>query len=137
MGLENGYKSFKDIYQDNGEEITVIIPDTPYNPDFRARNTIQTWNVTNSPDQLSVEEWVGNTLVDRSLHELTIVNNSGINKRITFDAHYFFNDEDGCATGSIIEIGAGGTAYFIGTGNYREGNLVLVLSTGTQDDRKI
>jgi len=137
MGLDNGYKPYKDTYQDNGEEFTVKPAETPFSPDFRARNTIQKWDIINSPADIDVAAWVGTTLISRSLHEITIVNNSGIKKTLTFGSSYDMPEFQGCTEGTKVEIGAGGTAYFIGTGIGVEENLKLALRTGSLDDRKI
>ena len=77
MGLTNGYRTFRNNYIDDGEQLSVIMTPT-FTPDFKNRHTLQNWTV--SPTSTSrttdpeagvrvVEAWVGGTLKESSLHE--------------------------------------------------------------------
>lgn len=133
MGLEK-YRQYKDNFLDDGLEISVSM--TPeFVPDFFNRNTIQVWNV-GAIAASEVKKWVGNTLTERTSHEISIVNNSNATKEIKFASLYSFPD-DVSADGHTVTIGPNGTAYFYATAIFSKGNLVMVLRTGSQDDRKI
>jgi hypothetical protein len=58
----------------------------PADFDFYNRNTIQVWDVS-SVASVEVRKWKGVTLEDRSLHEITIVNNNNT-KAIKFSSIY-------------------------------------------------
>jgi len=134
MGL-NGYRTYRDTYQDDGEEILKILGET-FRPDFHNRHTIQIWDVSNS-STVYIDKWIGTTLKNRSLHEITIPNNSSIHKIITFANNYVLEDEDTYTDNNkpYILIGAGETAYFYCTAILVDGNLIFEMRTGSQDDR--
>lgn len=133
MGL-TGYRSFKDKYIDDGKENLEIL-DGEFSPDFFNRHTIQIWDIS-ATDDAEVVKWTGATLTARTSHEITIVNNSGVTKHISFDANYNLMDEafEGDA---ILEIGAYGSAHFYATALIEGNNLIFSMRTGSQDDRKI
>jgi hypothetical protein len=134
MGLENKYRSYKDKYIDDGRENLEIL-EGAFTPDFFNRDTIQIWDVS-AADAPVVNKWIGSTLTDRTSHEISIVNNSGAKKTISFDVSYHLIDEVFNESTSI-EIGPNGTAYFYCTAILDNGNLVFSMRTGSQDDRKI
>ena len=131
MGLEN-YRPYKDEFPDEGLEIYETLPEE-FAPDFRNRHTIQMWNAS-ALAEYTVTKWKGVTLNERTLHEITIANNSNISKNIKFSNSYEFPD-DTSVDGHTVTIGPNGAAYFYATAIYRENNLVLVLRTGSQDKR--
>jgi hypothetical protein len=129
------YKDYYRTYQDDGYEVVTTIPSGYYTPDFWSRNTIQTWDVSNA-SAVSVLRWNGATLVESSLHTLTIVNNGTSEKQVTFSGEYVFPDENFKGDQSI-KIGPGGSAFFYCTALYQDGTLLFALRKGSQDDRKI
>lgn len=128
------YKSYKREFNDLGLEKLVTLPGGTYLPDFENRNTIQLWDITNS-DNHTIMSWVGTTLIDRSLHEIKIVNGSASSKDMNFSVAYDMIDEV-FAGERVITIGPGGTAHFYCTGIHKDGTLVLSMRTGSQDKRK-
>lgn len=132
-----GYRAYRDIYYDNGMEISDILQ-REYSPDFHNRHTMQLWD-TGGDRLININKWIGTTLEDRSLHEIYIVNNGNINVVISFSADYILEDEDTFneANRSSITIGPNGTAFFYCTGILDNNNLFLKLRTGSQDDKKI
>lgn len=136
MGL-NGYRNFREAYKDDGAQKLEILT-AEYAPDFLNRNTIQVWDASNYPTT-AVTKWVGTTLSDRTIHEITIVNNSNTQKEITFTSNYLLVDEttvDSNGKPNVV-IGPMGTAYFYCAAIMVNGNLELEMRTGSQDDRKI
>lgn len=133
MGLEK-YRQYKDNFLDDGLEISVSMGQE-FVPDFFNRNTIQIWNV-GAVESARVNKWVGNTLTERTSHEISIVNNSNATKVVSFASLYSFPD-DVSLDGHTVTIGPNGTAYFYATAIFKGGNLIMVLRTGSQDDRKI
>jgi hypothetical protein len=85
MGLGK-YRPYKDEFHDEGYEKRVTVP-ADFVPDFYNRNTIQVWDVS-SVASVEVRKWKGVTLEDRSLHEITIVNNNNTAKAIKFSSIY-------------------------------------------------
>lgn len=134
MGLENKYRSYKDKYIDDGREHLETV-DKELNPDFFNRNTIQIWNISSTEDP-SILKWIGSTLTDRTVHEISIVNNSSEKKSVTFDVNYHLMDEV-FEDDTSIEIGPNGSAHFYCTAILEGGNLVFAMRTGSQDDRKV
>lgn len=133
MGL-NKYRSYKDRFIDDGEEMLVIV-EKDFTPDFKNRNTIQLWDVS-AVDNPTVNKWKGTTLSERTLHEITIVNNSNTEKIISFTSNYELTDEE-FISDLDIRIGANGTAYFYCTAVLDNNNLVFNMRTGSQDMRKL
>jgi len=133
MGL-NKYRSYKDRLIDDGEDIMVIV-EKDFKPDFKNRHTIQLWDITSVEDP-TVSKWIGSTLTDRTLHEITIVNNSNTEKILTFSTNYVLADEE-FVNGLDLKIGPQGTAYFYCTATMNRNNLVFNMRTGSQDDRKL
>lgn len=133
----SGYRAERDHYVDEGREVLEItVP--PFSPNFYNRNTIQIWDVSNY-STVDIIKWQGTTLKDRSLHEITLVNNSGENREIKFLTSYTLPDEDtvGIDNATTITIGPNGSAHFYCSAVFVDGNLELSLRTGSQDDRKI
>ena len=129
------YKDYYRSYQDDGYEVVKSLPSGDYSPDFWSRNTIQTWDISNSSG-INIVRWNGTTLVDSSLHTLTIVNSGTTEKEVKFSGEYLFPDES-FPGDQNIKIGPGGSAFFYCTALYQSGALNFVLRKGSQDDRKI
>ncbi|MCK5787956.1 MAG: hypothetical protein KAH32_03085, partial [Chlamydiia bacterium] len=106
-------------------------------PDFYNRNTIQIWDASNYTE-IKVNKWKGATLTDRTIHEITIVNNSNTEVEIDFNGIYILSDEETIGAGGlpVVVIGANETAYFYATALIHEGNLEMNFRTGSQDTRK-
>lgn len=128
-------KEYYRSFQDDGHEVVITIPSGDFAPDFYSRNTIQTWDISNS-DGIQVLRWSGTTLVESSIHTVTIVNGGTVAKKIEFSGEYAFPDEASPDLAEI-EIGPGGSAFFYCTAVYQSGALLFVLRKGSQDDRKI
>lgn len=126
------YRAYKDNFHDDGLEIMATVR-AEFTPDFYNRNTIQVWDVSSiaSPE---VRKWKGTTLDNRSLHEITIVNNSNSNKRISFSNSYSFPDTDS-EDEKEVKLGPNGTAHFYCTASLVDGNLIFTLRKGSQDKR--
>mgnify|MGYP000061522069 CR=1 len=133
MGLGK-YRAYKDAFQDDGLEKLFVLGEN-FTPDFYNRNTIQVWDVS-SIAKTTVSKWKGVTLTDRTLHEITIVNNSNSEKLITFASSYLLPDAD-VIENLVVTIGPQGTAHFYATAVLNEGNLFFTLRRGSQDDRKL
>lgn len=133
MGL-NKYRVYKDRVIDDGEEIFAVV-ETDFSPDFKNRNTIQLWDVSATAHP-TINKWKGTTLTERTLHEITIVNNSNTEKLISFTSNYELADEE-FINDLDIKIGANGTAYFYCTAILDNNNLVFNMRTGSQDKRKV
>jgi len=136
MGL-NGYRNYRESYIDNGLEKLEVLAQK-FAPDFNNRNTIQVWDVSNNP-KTSILKWSGATLSDRTVHEITIVNNSNSQKEVNFATNYYLSDETTVDVDDRpnVLIGAMGTAYFYCTALLLDGNLEFQMRTGSQDDRKM
>lgn len=134
MELNNKYRAYKDRIQDDGREVFASLTKN-FSPDFYNRNTIQLWDIS-AISEVNIEKWVGATLTDRTVHEITIVNNSNSTRNVTFVGTYLLPDNAEEQINSIA-IGAQGTAYFYATAGLVNGNLFLTLRTGSQDNRKI
>ena len=134
MGL-NGYRAFRDTYIDNGVEVLEIL-EGEFSPDFRNRDTSQVWDVSNHSDVM-IESWKGVTLTERTLHELTIVNNGGTDCVVSFSKNYVLVDEENANLSELnkITIQPTKTAYFYATAILYKGLLTLELRTGSQDSR--
>lgn len=128
------YKSYERDYQDQGFEKTIDLSGGDYAPDFESRNTIQKWNITNA-SRLHIKVWVGETLINSSLHDLVIINNGAVDKYMTFSSRYDLIDEPDPLTRTIL-LRPGESAHFYCTGVYIEKSLVCVLRKGSQDTRK-
>jgi hypothetical protein len=133
MGLNN-YRSFKDNVVDDGEEVFAVV-EADFSPDFKNRNTIQLWDVTAIANPI-INKWKGTTLTDRTLHEVTIVNNGNTLKAVRFTSNFKFTDEE-FVTDLDIKIGPNGSAHFYCTAILDNGNLVFNMRTGSQDKRKL
>ena len=136
MGL-NGYRNYRESYKDDGlQKLEVLQED--FQPDFNNRNTIQVWDASNH-SVIQVAKWIGTTLTERTLHEITIVNNSNVEKELRFSRNYLLSDETTVDVNGQpnVTIGPMGTAYFYCTAILVNGNLELEMRTGSQDDRKL
>jgi hypothetical protein len=133
MGLGK-YRPYKDNFHDEGLEVRETVQ-ADFIPDFYNRNTIQLWD-TSSVSNVEVRKWKGVTLTDRSLHEITIVNNSNSTKTLTFSSSYVFPDSIS-ENESAVVIGPQGTAHFYCTASLIRGNLFLTLRKGSQDSRNL
>lgn len=131
MGLGK-YRAYKDNFHDDGLEVRSTVQ-ADFTPDFFNRNTIQLWDVSSvlNPE---IRKWKGATLDDRSLHELTIVNNSNTTKRLNFANSYSFPDSFTENEKEVI-IGPQGSAHFYCTASLVDGNLIFTLRKGSQDKR--
>jgi hypothetical protein len=76
-------------------------------------------------------------LTENSLHEITIVNNSGNDTEISFSRNYSLIDEDmgDAAEANKITIASTKTAHFYCTAILYKGNLIFNMRTGSQDSR--
>jgi hypothetical protein len=133
MGLGK-YRPYKENFQDDGLEVRSNMT-TGFTPDFYNRNTIQLWDVSAVPSSV-VSKWKGITLEDRSLHEITIVNNNNAPKKITFSNSYIFPDSEE-VNEQEVNIGPQGSAHFYCTAALKSGNLFFTLRKGSQDKRNI
>ena len=132
-----GYRVKKDFYIDEGKQVSEVVEGT-FTPDFYNRDTIQVWDVSGSAD-INIRRWIGATLKENSLHEITIVNNSLIAKEVVFLPSYYLEDDvsykaDGK---SFIVLGPNGSAHFYATAIFHKKNLELVMRIGSQDDRRV
>jgi hypothetical protein len=75
----------------------------------------------------------GVTLEDRSLHEITIVNNNNTAKAIKFSSIYSLPDSDSIDEQEVL-LGPQGSAHFYCTASLVENNLVF---EGSQDKRNV
>jgi hypothetical protein len=133
MGLGK-YRPYKDEFHDDGLEKRVTVP-ADFVPDFYNRNTIQVWDVS-SVSSVDVRKWKGVTLEDRSLHEITIVNNNNAAKVITFSSSYTFPDSESTDEQQVL-LGPQGSAHLYCTASLSEGNLIFTLRKGSQDKRNL
>jgi hypothetical protein len=102
---------------------------------FYNRNTIQVWDVS-SVASVEVRKWKGVTLEDRSLHEITIVNNNNTAKAIKFSSIYSLPDSDSIDEQEVL-LGPQGSAHFYCTASLVENNLVFTMRKGSQDKRNV
>jgi hypothetical protein len=135
MALD-GYRAFRDNYIDNGTEVLEILTEE-FSPDFYNRDTSQVWDVSNY-SEVAIKLWKGNTLTNRTLHEITIVNNSGNDTTVSFSKNYLLVDEEIFALNDLnkIVIPPAKSAYFYCTALLYKGVLIFDMRTGTQDTRK-
>lgn len=133
MGLGK-YRKYEDNFQDDGLEILSTVQQS-YTPDFFNRNTIQVWDIS-SIAEATINKWKGVTLTDRSVHEITIVNNNNASKKVTFSNSYSLPDNSGDDEQSVF-IGPQGSAHFYATAILKNGNLIFVLRKGSQDKRNV
>jgi len=131
-----GYRAYRDNYTDNGIEVSEVLG-SEFTPDFQNRHTMQIWDA-GAQSNISVKKWVGNTLINRSLHDIYIVNNSNVETLVYFSRDYLLIDEEEFdAQGSqTILIKANGTAHFYCTAILEQNNLRFEMRTGSQDDKK-
>lgn len=129
----DGYRTFKQDFVDNGKEVLEILDGGTFNPDFANRNTMQIWDISSAADVV-IGRWIGTTLTERTLHEISIVNNSAATKKVAFTSSFLLTDEEFIDDFSIT-IGPRGTAYFYCTGVQESGNLIFTMRTGSQDNR--
>jgi hypothetical protein len=83
---------------------------------------------------VEVRKWKGVTLEDRSLHEITIVNNNNTAKAIKFSSIYS-PDSDSIDEQEVL-LGPQGSAHFC-TASLVENNLVFTMRKGSQDKRNV
>lgn len=133
MGLGK-YRKYEDNFQDDGLEILTTVQQS-YTPDFFNRNTIQVWDISSIAES-TVNKWKGITLEDRSVHEITIVNNNNASKKVTFSNSYSLPDNSGDDEQAVF-IGPQGSAHFYATAILKNGNLIFVLRKGSQDKRNV
>jgi hypothetical protein len=76
------------------------------------------------------------TLEDRSLHEITIVNNNNTAKAIKFSSIYSLPDSDSIDEQEVL-LGPQGSAHFYCTASLVENNLVFTMRKGSQDKRNV
>lgn len=155
MGL-GGYRSFKQVYIDEGELVgDENVVKGEVSPDFRGRNSIQTWNMVKTGANSETSDGKAifnvrppkvNSLLDRSAHEITVFNTSkSENIEVRFGRSYVLVDEDilfDPATTKMMEyeaviIGPLGRAYFYAAAIVKDGAMKLHLRTGSQDDRNL
>jgi len=136
MGLQ-GYRAFRDVYYDNGMENSVVLQST-FKPDFFNRHTEQLWDA-GVQHTVYIDKWIGTTLKNRSLHEIYITNNSNSPTVISFSPDYRLSDEESFnnSDNATITIKPNGTAYFYCTALLENNNLILVMRTGSQDDKNV
>lgn len=128
------YRKYEDSFEDNGLEVLSTVQQS-FTPDFYNRNTIQVWDIS-SVLETTITKWRGATLTDRSVHEITIVNNNNASKKVNFSNSYSLPDSSGDDE-QVVFIGPQGSAYFYATAVLKNGNLIFVLRTGSQDKRNV
>lgn len=133
MGLGK-YRVYKEKTQDDGLEVFENLVAT-FSPDFYNRHTIQVWDISATAEVI-IDKWKGATLTDRTLHEITIVNNSNSAKKATFNSIYILADSQETVINAVT-LGAKGSAHFYATASLVNGNLLLTLRKGSQDNRKL
>jgi hypothetical protein len=129
------YRPYKDALYDEGLEIYATLQQS-FSPDFHNRHTIQSWNISSVP-AVTIAKWVGATLNDRSLHEITIVNNSNAYKAVNFSASNYVLPDNDDIENTTVNIGPNGTAYFYATASLIDGNLMMTLRRGSLDKRNL
>ena len=156
MGLNKGYRTFRDEYIDNGETVALTMPSL-FIPDFKNRHTMQRWaiaasNTTSRPATPTVgysviERWAGETLQEHTLHEIFILNNTNYDKFVLVDPHYDFVDENivfpedvpvispGHLTYRVIYLPPNSTAHYVATALSLDHTLKLIMRKGSQDSR--
>jgi len=131
------YRKYSDEYTDPGHSVLIILDiNTAFAPDFYARNTMQTWDVSNA-EAYNITKWGGSTLKERTVHEIYIPNNSNDDTVIVFSNHYLLVDEEE-GRGEQLQkttIPANTTAHYYCTALFEQGNLYLHLRMGSQDTR--
>jgi hypothetical protein len=132
MGLEK-YTPYKSCSEDTGREFSATITGA-FSPDFFNTNTIQLWDVSATANA-EIIKWVGTTLADNSVHEITIVNNSNLARPVIFDGIYYLPDEP-VDFGNEILLEPGDVAHYYAAATKKNGNLRLTLRTGSQTKRK-
>jgi len=131
------YRKYSDEYIDPGKEVLEILPtDRAFHPNFYSRNTIQIWDASNA-EQFSMGAWLGGTLKERTSHEITIPNNSGVETKLYFvDSYLLVDEEEGRASDiQLTTIPANTTAHYYCTAVYEQGSLFFHLRRGSQDTR--
>jgi len=131
------YRKYSDEYSDPGYRSLVILDiNTAFAPDFYARNTMQTWDVSNAT-AYNIIRWVGSTLIARTVHEIYIPNNSNEDTVITLSNNYLLVDEEEGRVEQLqkTSIPANTTAHYFCTALFEQGNLYLHLRLGSQDTR--
>jgi hypothetical protein len=84
---------------------------------------------------VEVRKWKGVTLEDRSLHEITIVNNNNTAKAIKFLASIPCRIQIRLMSRKFL--GPQGSAHFYCTASLVENNLVFTMRKGSQDKRNV
>jgi hypothetical protein len=135
----SNYRAYTDNYIDAGKELLVILPGAPvlyHSPNFYARNTFQTWDVSNSTTY-DIHVWIGDTLGNRTLHEIIIPNNSNFDSVLTFSDNYLLVDEEEGVEldKQITTVPANTVAHYYCTAIFENGDLFLHLRVGSQDTR--
>jgi len=135
MGTK-GYRAYRDNYIDNGIEVSEILT-SQFTPDFKNRHTMQIWDA-GAQAYIAIEKWLGTTLVNRSLHDIYIVNNSNVETIVSFTKDYLLIDEEDFNAAGLqtITIKPNGTAHFYCTAILERNNLRFEMRTGSQDDKK-
>ena len=153
MGLD-GYREFKRHYIDDGEIIENVDIRNRLSPDFRAHNTIQRWTLVPTENETGfsptgeflfhIDVQKMNSLVERSVHEITIKSPIVAPVVVRFHHTYITVDEeldfDETRTETKpytdIMISSKGEAYFYATAVILKGRgLSMILRTGTKDDK--
>jgi len=152
MGLNSGYRTYRNDYVDNGEAVTAVLTQE-FLPDFKSRHTMQVWNVSagsaSNNNHNVTERWQGETLVDRSLHEIFIANNSSTVRTVFFHPLYKFIDEQQplpllespiappaeLTDYFQVQIPANSSAHYYASAINEGNNLILVMRGGSQDTR--
>lgn len=143
MGL-GGYRSYRQEYVDTGEEWSTTITQEIFRPEFKNSNTIQVWNISANLPRVVINEWQNNSLIDRSLHTIEIVNNAGgQDVEVAFNTLYLLEDESapfdpGTALDKNYEsiiLKSGDRAYFYATGLNVDNKIVLSMRKGSKDNR--
>lgn len=132
MGLEK-YTPYKSCNDDQGREISTTLSGA-FSPDFFNTNTIQLWDVS-ATAEAEIIKWIGTTLADNSVHEITIVNNSNLPRQVRFDSVYYLPDEP-VDFNNVIMLNSNEVAHYYCAATKKEGNLRLTLRTGSQTKRK-
>jgi len=144
MGL-GGYRTYREKYIDTGMEVPEItISQKDFVPNFKNQNTLQVWNISGNLNAVNVSQWVKDTLADRSVHTIQIINNvGGKDVPLRFDNMYYLEDDIPDFTPdklpeleTTILIRSGETAFFYATAYNKNNNIILALRKGTQDTRE-
>ena len=152
MGLD-GYRTYRQKYEDNGEIVDDVIIRGTIQPDFKNHNTIQYWMLvptagttpTNGVGEyiFNISSPLGSTLLSRTLHEITVKNPTTETVEVRFVRSYILVDETPAFNPAIsassdyepVFIHAKGEAYFYCTAIDTDQGLTLEMRTGSQDNK--